>query len=127
MKLLLLLILIFVYFSFSKEAITLETTSETVKSALKSTLEDNKQFRKFNCSPIFGTCHYYKECLEKEIPCGHQGYALGYGNYFCNRYYHYGHLLSPAGKYLQMKLKKFFDKLILKVKFGEIMLGIVCN
>lgn len=31
-------------------------------------------------------CSFYSRCVENKIPCGRDGYALGYGEYYCNRF-----------------------------------------
>ena len=33
-----------------------------------------------------GDCRFYSECVESRIPCGAEGYALGYGLKYCNRF-----------------------------------------
>lgn len=33
-----------------------------------------------------GDCTFYTECVEGRIPCGSSGYALAYGNHFCNAF-----------------------------------------
>lgn len=44
-----------------------------------------------------GNCNWYLNCLEKKIPCGTSGYAMGYGYFFCNRFIKYGYLLDQQG------------------------------
>jgi hypothetical protein len=34
-------------------------------------------------APVSGTCAFYAGCLEKALPCGESGYALGFGEKFC--------------------------------------------
>jgi hypothetical protein len=36
------------------------------------------------CSPSQTTCTFYSTCVESAIPCGSSGYAIGYGQKFCN-------------------------------------------
>ena len=31
-------------------------------------------------------CDFYVDCLEKHIPCGDNGYALGFGDRLCHRF-----------------------------------------
>ena len=33
-----------------------------------------------------GNCDFYSQCLESRIPCGRDGYALGYGDHYCRRF-----------------------------------------
>ena len=33
---------------------------------------------------VKGNCSFYPQCVEKRFPCGPNGYALGYGNKYCN-------------------------------------------
>jgi hypothetical protein len=37
-------------------------------------------------NPEPNTCDYYSQCLEKYLPCGAKGYALGYGKRYCHRF-----------------------------------------
>jgi hypothetical protein len=34
-------------------------------------------------APVNGTCAFYAGCLERALPCGESGYALGFGEKFC--------------------------------------------
>ena len=31
-------------------------------------------------------CSFYTECVERNMPCGLSGYAVGYGYHFCNAF-----------------------------------------
>ena len=33
-----------------------------------------------------GNCAFYSDCVEKRVPCGPNGYALGYGKKYCVRF-----------------------------------------
>ncbi|XP_019856292.1 PREDICTED: uncharacterized protein LOC109584838 [Amphimedon queenslandica] len=33
-----------------------------------------------------GNCAFYSECVEKRVPCGPNGYALGYGGKYCIKF-----------------------------------------
>ena len=39
-----------------------------------------------NCQDMAakGICSFYPQCVESRFPCGSNGYALGYGNKYCN-------------------------------------------
>ncbi|XP_057294151.1 uncharacterized protein LOC130622680 [Hydractinia symbiolongicarpus] len=40
-----------------------------------------------SCKNPSGTdCGWYKNCLEKAIPCGSSGYAMKYATVYCNKY-----------------------------------------
>lgn len=40
-----------------------------------------------NCqNPSTVNCDFYTQCLEKKIPCGAEGYALGYGDKYCRKF-----------------------------------------
>ena len=39
-----------------------------------------------------GDCAFYVQCVEHHLPCAKHGYALAYGEKFCNKFanfYHY--------------------------------------
>jgi len=38
------------------------------------------------CVPIADDCSFYSRCLESKVPCGEQGYAIGYGQHYCNKF-----------------------------------------
>eukprot|EP01112_Ceratiomyxa_fruticulosa_P018856 TRINITY_DN608_c0_g1_i1.p1 TRINITY_DN608_c0_g1~~TRINITY_DN608_c0_g1_i1.p1 ORF type:complete len:350 (+),score=43.75 TRINITY_DN608_c0_g1_i1:76-1050(+) len=40
----------------------------------------------FCTSPVPLTCSWYSNCLESTLPCGYQGYAIGYGFKYCSRF-----------------------------------------
>jgi len=66
-----------------------------------------------NCTddPVYKSCDYYA-CVEAAIPCGPEGYALGYGQYYCEKFAKHVAEFSPQGQKwmydvmtcLQMKL-----------------------
>lgn len=47
-------------------------------------------------TPLETDCSYYAACLEKAIPCGAEGYALGFGEKYCTAFR--GAPLSPTGR-----------------------------
>jgi hypothetical protein len=73
-------------------------------------------------SPINASCNYYSECLEDRVRCSDEGYALGYGYKYCQRFLSIGTVnsfeglqLSPAGlKWRTRTLKCLQDQLISK-------------
>ncbi len=38
-----------------------------------------------DCEPIKNDCGLY-QCLESKIPCGPNGYAIGYGKFYCDQF-----------------------------------------
>ncbi len=69
--------------------------------------------RRQSCiSPPLNQCHFYRNCLEKERPCGRTGYALKFAEHFCNKFKDLRPRMSPRGQQwitdtmacLQMKL-----------------------
>lgn len=52
----------------------------------------------YSCyEPKPDTCDFYIDCLEEDVSCGPQGYALGYGHKYCERFKS-STLLSPQGE-----------------------------
>ncbi|KND04330.1 uncharacterized protein SPPG_00060 [Spizellomyces punctatus DAOM BR117] len=52
-----------------------------------------------NCTaPTPHTCTFYASCLEVAIPCGPDGYALGYGNKFCSKFQASADKFTDAGE-----------------------------
>lgn len=35
---------------------------------------------------LAGNCSFYSMCVEKRVPCGPNGYALGYGGKYCIKF-----------------------------------------
>lgn len=35
---------------------------------------------------VSGNCDFYSQCVEKRVPCGPDGYALGYGGKYCIKF-----------------------------------------
>lgn len=44
------------------------------------------------------SCSFYRACAEAKVPCGGSGYALGFGEYFCNKYQTNIAQFTPAGQ-----------------------------
>jgi len=44
------------------------------------------------------TCSFYRSCAEAKQPCGSEGYALGYGEYFCSKFTQNINGFSQAGQ-----------------------------
>lgn len=39
-----------------------------------------------SCRHLMGTCDYYRCIEDQEISCGDQGYLLGFGGYYCDKF-----------------------------------------
>jgi hypothetical protein len=52
----------------------------------------------FDCSIADDNCLFYTQCLDSIYPCGDNGYALGYGAKFCNKFQASKEEFSPEGK-----------------------------
>ncbi|KIY74369.1 hypothetical protein CYLTODRAFT_484685 [Cylindrobasidium torrendii FP15055 ss-10] len=50
------------------------------------------------CTPVRGSCAFYTDCLEANYHCGEEGYPLGYGNKYCNKFSDEQEKLSAEGK-----------------------------
>nr|XP_002157500.2 uncharacterized protein LOC100210727 [Hydra vulgaris] len=60
-----------------------------------------------NCNkPTGKDCSWYKNCLEKTIPCGSRGYALNYALSYCNKYEANLHKFSLKGRMWVAAVKK---------------------
>lgn len=72
----------------------------------------------FCLNPEPRSCSFYASCLEIAYPCGENGYALGYGDRYCNKFRQLDGKLSPKGiawrdstmLCLQRSLVPFFAK-----------------
>lgn len=51
-----------------------------------------------NISCEIGPCSFYANCVEAAITCGRSGYALSYGEVYCDAYEQNMHLFTPAGQ-----------------------------
>ncbi len=40
-------------------------------------------------NPVSKSCEFYKSCLEEQTQCGTNGYAIGYGYKYCNKFLSY--------------------------------------
>lgn len=55
-----------------------------------------------SCTIVPGSCEFYKNCVDHNIPCGDSGYATSYAYPFCSSYLNNINSFSSAGK--QVKL-----------------------
>jgi hypothetical protein len=60
------------------------------------------------------SCDFYR-CVEKEMPCGRDGYILGFGERFCRRFDNILDKLSPQGKSWFFTARQCLTKKILSL------------
>lgn len=46
----------------------------------------------------YHSCTFYKECLEQKFPCGENGYAVGYGDKYCQSFVKHENSFTKQGK-----------------------------
>ena len=51
-----------------------------------SILHMNEAFAGTSCVHLVGSCDYYRCIEEQEISCGNDGYLLGFGGYYCDKF-----------------------------------------
>ncbi len=76
-------------------------------------------------APSETSCEFYKSCLETVVPCGPKGYALSYGQYYCNKFKRIEPKLSLRGRsWLQTTRQclqqKLAGDLILRWQLGDL-------
>lgn len=49
-------------------------------------------------SPPRGQCSFYANCVESVYHCGAEGYPLGYGQKYCDKFSESANMLSPQGQ-----------------------------
>lgn len=47
-----------------------------------------------DCEVVYGSCGFYRDCIEELKYCGPTGYAIAYGDFYCNRF---PEILGPLG------------------------------
>jgi hypothetical protein len=48
--------------------------------------------------PVADDCSFYRSCVETAHPCGDDGYALGFGERFCNVFMEHDDAFTPKGR-----------------------------
>lgn len=51
-----------------------------------------------SCLPVHRDCSFYSRCLEAAVPCGPNGYALGFGLPYCTKFQDNYDRFSPRGQ-----------------------------
>lgn len=51
-----------------------------------------------NAMAMDSSCDFYIECLESEFQCGSDGYPIGYGYRYCNKFLQYLSRFAPNGQ-----------------------------
>ncbi|EGD86927.1 hypothetical protein H112_05442 [Trichophyton rubrum D6] len=70
-------------------------------------------------SPAPNSCSFYSACLEKGIPCGPDGYALAYGDRYCNRFSAASPQLSASGQEWVTKTMLCLQQKLVPVALGK--------
>ncbi len=58
-------------------------------------------------------CDFYIKCLEKKFNCGEDGYPIGYGDKYCNRFVHYYNDFPEQGQEWIIKTMRCLKKALL--------------
>ncbi|PPQ80729.1 hypothetical protein CVT25_001849 [Psilocybe cyanescens] len=65
------------------------------------------------CSnPPRGQCAFYRDCLESRFHCGSEGYPLGYGEKFCEKFVAGQEKLSSAGQKWMMDTMQCLQRVL---------------
>ncbi|EFR05121.1 hypothetical protein MGYG_08130 [Nannizzia gypsea CBS 118893] len=67
---------------------------------------------------VGGIC-FYSNCLEQKVPCGPDGYALAYGDHYCNRFSAASPQLSTGGQEWVTKTMLCLQRKLVSVATGE--------
>lgn len=51
-----------------------------------------------SCLPIYKDCSFYSRCLETAVPCGPNGYAIGFGLQYCLKFEKHYERFSLSGR-----------------------------
>lgn len=71
---------------------------------------------KMDCqNPPVQSCNFYRECLEDTYQCGNSGYALGYGEKYCNRFLSIEKKLSEEGKLFNQLTRSCLQKKLIPI------------
>jgi hypothetical protein len=49
-------------------------------------------------NPTGNDCTFYSSCIDAKVPCGTSGYALGFGQVYCDKFFALKPKLSAAGQ-----------------------------
>lgn len=71
------------------------------------------------CIPQSNGCAFYRDCLEARIPCGPNGYAIGYGFKYCNAFMKYYSRFSNVGKQWITATCFCLQNVLLPIVLGE--------
>lgn len=59
-------------------------------------------------------CQWYRSCLDAKYPCDSTGYALGYGEKYCQKYADNSDLFTPTGNTWQLGVRVCLQKVLQK-------------
>ncbi|KAG4067139.1 hypothetical protein HA402_000130 [Bradysia odoriphaga] len=71
------------------------------------------------CLPIPNDCSFYRRCLEEVIPCGEEGYALGFGEFFCEKFKQNAHRFSVHGHKWMVSVMNCLQGQLIPISNGE--------
>lgn len=72
------------------------------------------------CYPIEKDCSFYSHCLEEAVPCGPDGYALGYGKKYCQKFKDNYTRFSPRGRDWVWSTMSCLQKVLVPVANGQV-------
>lgn len=72
------------------------------------------------CLPIDQDCSFYSRCLEEAVPCGPNGYALGFGLPYCTKFKENYSRFSPAGRIWIWSTMHCLQETLVPVANGEV-------
>ncbi|KIM39479.1 hypothetical protein M413DRAFT_52508, partial [Hebeloma cylindrosporum] len=76
------------------------------------------------CSkPVRGDCSFYEDCLESRYQCGANGYPLGYGKKYCNKFNAAKDKFSPKGQIWMLDTMECLQRVLLPEATGPIQPG----
>lgn len=73
-----------------------------------------------SCLPIEQDCSFYPRCLEAQVPCGPDGYALGFGLRYCNKFKEHHYSFSPRGRLWLWSTMKCLQNALIPVANGQV-------
>lgn len=71
------------------------------------------------CLPIPRDCTFYRRCLEAAVPCGPSGYALGFGEPYCNKFRENYARFSAAGREWLWPTMDCLQRVLIPIANGE--------
>lgn len=66
-------------------------------------------------NPPQKNCDFYEQCLEKNISCGEEGYALSYGGKYCRKFLSIDDDLSAKGRAFAESTRSCLQKVLIPI------------